>query len=120
MACFTPATLKRAYKVRKAKAVFNACNSALMPHKAKKHVIYELLKSKQQIIKPACFIETGTFLGEMVSAMQLFFNKIYSIELSEELALKAKNHFSKLAHVQIILGDSSTLLPELLVKIMEP
>ncbi|MFC1811226.1 hypothetical protein ACFL03_00880 [Thermodesulfobacteriota bacterium] len=66
------------------------------------------------------FIETGTYLGEMVFAVKDVFNKVISIELSTELYEKAVNKFSKYKHISILHGDSSKLLPHILNKIDEP
>lgn len=66
------------------------------------------------------FIETGTYMGEMIDAVSNHFSKIISIEFDPKLAQRAKNKFSSLSHVTILEGDSGELLPELLVKIKEP
>jgi hypothetical protein len=59
-------------------------------------------------------VETGTYYGEMVSAMKTRFDAIYSIEQNPELAARATKEFSKYPHIRIIQGDSQTALPELL------
>lgn len=66
------------------------------------------------------FIETGTYLGEMVNATRKIFKKIYSIELDDELYKNAKKKFSKYNHISIIQGDSSKILPTILSKIKQP
>lgn len=65
-------------------------------------------------------VETGTFLGDMVEAQRDFFNKIYSIELSEELAAKAQRRFRQYAHIEIIQGDSSERLQEVISRLNGP
>lgn len=65
-------------------------------------------------------IETGTYYGEMVSAMKSGFDEIYSIEQNPELAARAKQEFAKYSHIQIIQGDSQTELPELLKTLDKP
>lgn len=65
-------------------------------------------------------IETGTYYGEMVSAMRSRFDRIYSIEYDPELAARAKLEFSKYPHIRIIQGDSQTALPELLKSVDKP
>lgn len=65
-------------------------------------------------------IETGTYYGEMVSAMNSRFDMIYSIEQNPELAARAKQEFSKYRHIIIIQGDSQTALPELLKSLDKP
>ena len=82
---------------------------------------------KQMIVKAYAnmygtdiFVETGTYLGEMVDAVKYNFNKIYSIELSPELYDKAENKFSKYKQISIFEGDSSKILPEILNEIEDP
>jgi len=66
------------------------------------------------------FIETGTYLGNTVNAVKKKFKEIYSIELNKVLYLKAKQRFIKYKHINVILGDSSEKLPEILSKIDGP
>src|SRR5579863_9412946 len=65
-------------------------------------------------------IETGTYYGEMVSAMKSQFDAIYSVEQNPELAARAKKEFSKFHDIKIIQGDSQTALPELLKSLDKP
>ena len=65
-------------------------------------------------------VETGTYLGHMVSAMQDQFERIYSIELAPELARKATARFATNHSITILHGDSGTLLPEILDGIAQP
>ncbi|WP_457617849.1 hypothetical protein [Lutibacter sp.] len=66
------------------------------------------------------FIETGTYMGEMVYAVRKIFKEIYSIELNKPLAQKAQKQFSKYKHISIIQGESSQILPDILSSIKEP
>lgn len=70
--------------------------------------------------KPRVFVETGTYMGEMVDAVLNDFSKIVSIEFDPKLAQRAQNKFSAAPHVTILQGDSGKLLPGLLAKINEP
>jgi hypothetical protein len=65
-------------------------------------------------------VETGTYLGDTVAALRHDFRRIYSIELSPALALRAKKRFQALPHVTILQGDSATVLPSLLADVFEP
>jgi len=65
-------------------------------------------------------IETGTYLGDMVDAMKIHFQKIISIELSPSLFKSAKNRFKQDDNIEIVQGDSSKLLPKILKKLKEP
>ncbi len=82
---------------------------------------------KQKIVKKFAkkflinvLIETGTHVGAMVEATKDIFEKIYSIELGEELYKNAKMKFSKYDNISIIQGDSSKVLPSILSKINQP
>lgn len=65
-------------------------------------------------------VETGTYLGEMVEAQKRRFDRVYSIELSEPLHLRATKRFKRDKHVTIVLGDSGKMLPSILSKLEEP
>ena len=89
--------------------------------------IQKMMKGKQGIIeeyqkKYGCniLIETGTFLGDMVEAQQNNFKKIYSIELQNDLAEKARQRFLHTEHIKILQGDSGKLLRKILAEIDEP
>lgn len=79
---------------------------------------------KQKIIKKYCrrfsittFVETGTYLGDMIDATIDDFKEIFSIEIDEKLYKKAKDKFCNSKHVHIYLGDSSKILMNLIQKI---
>jgi hypothetical protein len=59
-------------------------------------------------------IETGTFRGGAIYALKNRFKKLYSIELSPELAATAQHRFYSHSHIQILQGDSGQLLPQFL------
>ena len=65
-------------------------------------------------------VETGTYLGEMIWAQIDNFSKIYSIEIDQELFKRATNIFLKKPQVEIYLGDSGKVLPEVLNKLNGP
>jgi len=66
------------------------------------------------------FVETGTFLGDTVDFFKDKFDKVYSIELSEELAQKATRRFTGDPNVKIIQGDSGIVLKELIASFSAP
>ncbi len=78
-----------------------------------------VLAAKKQFT-PDIFIETGTYLGDMVYAMQGYFERLYSIELSTELYQNAKKRFAAQPHITILNGDSGAILSELMATIHEP
>jgi hypothetical protein len=65
-------------------------------------------------------VETGTYLGDMVYANRNVFDRIFSIELDKSLYERALHRFSRFAHITILHGDSSVVLPELLDTIRAP
>lgn len=64
-------------------------------------------------------IETGTYYGEMVSAMKNHFDRICSIEFDPALARRAARIFADNPNVQILEGDSGQLLPDLVRTLSE-
>lgn len=92
-------------------------------HKAatNSHAIKQLaVKAFAQKYGIRVFIETGTFLGDMVAAVTSDFDRIYSIELSEDLFNRAVKKFAGYNHVTILHGDSFQVLPEILRHIDAP
>ncbi|HYL68402.1 MAG TPA: class I SAM-dependent methyltransferase [Candidatus Limnocylindria bacterium] len=65
-------------------------------------------------------IETGTYYGEMISAVKNSFERIYSIECDPSLARRAIREFARHPNIEILGGDSQDVLPELLKSIREP
>jgi hypothetical protein len=86
------------------------------PHIVKQRTIEEFTKK----FHTAILVETGTFLGEMVEAQRGNFQKIYSIELSEKLFLKAKKRFRDHPHIKILYGDSGIVLSKVMPEIEKP
>lgn len=66
------------------------------------------------------FIETGTYLGNMLSAVKHAFPKVYSIELGKDLFEQARRNFAGDKHVTILLGDSGEILGQILDRIQQP
>ena len=86
------------------------------PHSVKQMTV----KAYARIHGITVLIETGTYLGEMVSAMKHVFDCVYSIELGDELYQKAKKKFSRDLQVSILHGDSTKVLPGILEQIKIP
>lgn len=78
------------------------------------------IKTFAQQYQIRVFIEIGTYLGDMVAAVSNDFDRIYSIELSEDLYKKAEKKFAGYEHITIIHGDSTQVMPELLRRIYIP
>jgi len=65
-------------------------------------------------------IETGTYKGATVAAFLNNFSRIYTIELDPILYRDACTRFADHPHVNVIQGDSSYKLPDILSKIKTP
>ena len=65
-----------------------------------------------------CFIETGTYTGDTIFALEPHFNKLYTIEFSELYYNRTKNIYSG-NKINFILGDSSIVFESLLPNITD-
>lgn len=65
-------------------------------------------------------VETGTYHGDMVEAMRHHFDAVYSIELSEQLHLKAAARFHGTENVFLIQGDSGVEIERLTKQLTQP
>jgi hypothetical protein len=86
------------------------------PHLIKQSV----LKRYQEEYNLSILVETGTLYGDMLYAMRNCFERLYSIELSEELCEKARKRFSAFSKIEIIHGDSGEQIKHLLPKLAKP
>ncbi len=67
------------------------------------------------------FVETGSYEGEGIDkALSAGFEEIHSIEISEEYYLQCKEKFKKSPNVHLFLGDSATVLEDVIREIVEP
>jgi hypothetical protein len=85
------------------------------PHVVKQNIIKYYAKK----LRPQYFIETGTYMGEMIDAVLNTFPKIISIEFDPALVERAKNKFSSYVHVTILQGHSGKVLPSVIPNITE-
>jgi hypothetical protein len=66
------------------------------------------------------FIETGTFLGDMVNAVRRDFDNIASIELDDTFYHRAALRFANWNYIKIYHGDSAEVLPKILRSVTQP
>jgi hypothetical protein len=66
------------------------------------------------------FVETGTYLGDMVYATRDVFDELYSIELNPKFFEIARRRFARDPRVTIVHGDSGEALGEVLARITVP
>ena len=86
------------------------------PHAHKQRVLREYAERYDLRV----LVETGTFRGDMVEAMKRTFDQIYSIELSQTLFEEARRRFKSETHIQILQGDSASVLGDVMKKINAP
>jgi hypothetical protein len=86
------------------------------PHLLKQKVVREY----GERFELRTLVETGTYYGEMVSAMKGRFDRIYSIEFVPELAERARRKFARDPHITILCGDSRRMIPEVLDLLTAP
>jgi hypothetical protein len=65
-------------------------------------------------------IETGTFEGEMPRKCRTMFERIHTIELDPGYARRAIHRLRHHRNIEVIEGDSTVRLPELLMRVHEP
>jgi len=58
-------------------------------------------------------VETGTYLGDTASMLRLLVRQVYTIEISPELAKRARVRFRHSRRVTVLEGDSGDVLPGL-------
>jgi hypothetical protein len=86
------------------------------PHIVKQRV----LKTHALAHNLKIFVETGTYLGDMVEAMKTHFARIYSIELDPVLFKRARERFRNDNYVTVLRGDSGICLKEIVQQLDKP
>jgi hypothetical protein len=81
-----------------------------MPHIVKRRAIQRYANE----LGIRCFIETGTYFGDMLMALAQSFDELHSIELSALYYQRARRQLSHKPNIFLYHGDSSTLLPQIL------
>ena len=84
-------------------------------HSIKQEVINKYITD----LKYKIFIESGTYLGDMIEVQKNKFEQLYSIEVVERLFNQAVLRFNNDKHIEILLGDSSKVLHELMPRIKQ-
>jgi hypothetical protein len=102
------------YQESKVKAEIKAWHDAGEPVPPPHRIKQEIVGAYATLFEARVLIETGTFLGDMLNAMKSRFDKLISIELSKELADKARLRFKQYPKIQIVQGDSGEMLQSVL------
>jgi len=86
------------------------------PHFVKQMIVRRFAKR----FRLQAFVETGTYRGDMIAAVEDIFDQVYSIELGQELWKTARDRFLGKKHITILQGDSQHLLPQVLTALTVP
>jgi hypothetical protein len=86
------------------------------PHLVKQRVLLEIAET----YRTKTLVETGTYYGDMVAAMMPHFERIYSIELSDDLFAKAVKRFRHDPQVVLVHGDSGSAIEGIVASLDAP
>jgi Ribosomal RNA adenine dimethylase len=84
-----------------------------VPHSYTK---FRSILSLKQKTSARNLIETGTYLGVTTKRCASHFDKIYTIELDQDIAEQAKKHLSGNKNIEVIQGDAVAILPKVFLK----
>jgi hypothetical protein len=90
--------------------------SSPRPHLAKEFHIIEIARRHGLRV----FVETGTFLGDMLLTVRPHFARLFSIELDEKLHADARRRLGHRKSIELLQGDSARVLPHILERLDEP
>jgi Ribosomal RNA adenine dimethylase len=62
-------------------------------------------------VSAKAFIETGTYLGVTTKRCASYFDKVYTIELDQDLAKKAEDFLKPHKNIHVYQGDALNVLP---------
>lgn len=65
------------------------------------------------------FVETGTHIGSTIISLYPYFDKLYTVEIAEQLFNTSRDEFKRrnMTNVEIVMGDSVKAIPEFIRKI---
>ncbi len=78
-----------------------------------------LVKALSSVLPFDIFVETGTFEGDTVDLVRGLFREVYSIELSEKYVENARHRFKIFPNINILQGNSPSVLRELIPKLRQ-
>ena len=77
------------------------------------HTPTELILALKEIGSSTVFVETGTYLGDTAAWATLFFDQVFSIELSEDHYARASDRFANQKRIVLRQGRSELVLNEI-------
>ena len=86
-----------------------------VPHLVKQRALTEFAEKFDLRV----MVETGTNLGNMINVQKRRFREIYSIELDDWLAARAKRKFAAFPNIHLYHGDSGKILPTIVPQLKE-
>lgn len=90
-------------------------------HSSPPHAMKEILVRRYAARNAAqVFVETGTYMGDMVFAVKDEFEELYTVELSEELFVIAEKRFEGISQIHVVHGDSSKVLKRIVSNVNKP
>lgn len=98
--------LKRTIQLKSLKKWKKQGRPSPPPHIIKVYLLRFIAKKKNLSV----FVETGTFMGDMLDELKNYFKEMYSIELFTPLYLRAKKIFKNSGNINILNGDSGILI----------
>ena len=104
----------REYQRFKEKSAVKAWNAAGKPAPPPHSIKRQIVATYAKAFETRTLIETGTYLGDMLAAMRPNFDHLISIDLSPELAERARKRFRKYPSIHIVQGDSGEKLQSVL------
>lgn len=110
---FIPDVLWRISESRKYRKWLKNGHLVPPPHLAKQQIISEY----QNRFRAETFVETGTYKGDTVWAQRKNFRFMFSIEVDQDLFLKAVKRFRAYPYIKILHGDSGDTLKTLVPKL---
>lgn len=85
------------------------------PHAKRAIIVEEVRRTGVRV-----FVETGTFRGDTVARMAKFVPRVISIELDDTLHACAVERFAGDTNVEVLRGDSASLLPGIVAELDTP
>jgi hypothetical protein len=76
-----------------------------------------LLDFDESLSKYNIFFETGTYVGDTISEMSKYFEKLYTIEIDDKLYDSVKVQYKHLTNVEFVKGDSSKMIKNVIIKL---
>jgi hypothetical protein len=81
---------------------------------------YEIIREYARRYGTRVLVETGTFYGNAIFTLRHDFTLIHSIELAPALHALNTRELAHLPHIRLHLGDSASVLPDLLKDLTTP